>query len=120
MLVPSRTDTRWFHNWVYGKAELRFVKGRLHFNDSKDSAPFPSLVAVYRGPGKATNEMGSWYRELLNKINTDVEDVTVGEWTSAEGILRVRIDEGERAKRQLKELKDALGAAFERLDGEGK
>lgn len=52
MLVPSRTDTRWFHDWVYGKAELRFIKGRLHFNDSKDSAPFPSLVAVYRGTGK--------------------------------------------------------------------
>lgn len=49
MLIPSRTDTRWFHEWVYGKAELRFVKGRLHFNDSKGSAPFPSLVVVYRG-----------------------------------------------------------------------
>lgn len=49
MLIPSRTDTRWFHEWVYGKAELRFVKGRLRFNDSKGSAPFPSLVVVYRG-----------------------------------------------------------------------
>ena len=49
MLIPSRTDTRWFHEWVYGKAELRFVKGRLRFNDSKHSAPFPSLVVVYRG-----------------------------------------------------------------------
>ena len=49
MLIPSRTDTRWFHEWVYGKAELRFVKGRLRFNDSKSSAPFPSLVVVYRG-----------------------------------------------------------------------
>lgn len=53
MLIPSRTDTRWFHEWVYGKAELRFVKGRLRFNDSKGSAPFPSLVVVYRG---ATHE----------------------------------------------------------------
>jgi len=53
MLIPSRTDTRWFHEWVYGKAELRFVKGRLCFNDSKGSAPFPSLVVVYRG---ATHE----------------------------------------------------------------
>lgn len=53
MLIPSRTDTRWFHEWVYGKAELRFVKGRLRFNDSKGSAPFPPLVVVYRG---ATHE----------------------------------------------------------------
>lgn len=47
-LVHSRTDTRWFHNWVYGKAELRFVKGRLKFQGNKNSAPFPSLVAIYR------------------------------------------------------------------------
>ena len=48
LLVPSRTDTKWFHEWVYGKAELRFIKGRLHFNENKEGAPFPSLIAVYR------------------------------------------------------------------------
>lgn len=48
LLAHSRTDTRWFHDWVYGKAELRFVRGRLKFGDGKQSAPFPSLVAVYR------------------------------------------------------------------------
>lgn len=46
-LLPSRTDTRWFHDWVLGKAELRFVKGRLKFGDGKNSAPFGSLVAIY-------------------------------------------------------------------------
>ena len=50
MLAHSRTDTRWFHDWVYGKAELRFVRGRLKFGNSKLSAPFPSLVAIYRPP----------------------------------------------------------------------
>ncbi len=49
LLVHSRTDTRWFHDWVYGKAELRFVKGRLKFGGSKNSAPFPSMVAIFRG-----------------------------------------------------------------------
>jgi phage N-6-adenine-methyltransferase len=49
LLAHSRTDTRWFHDWVYGKAnEIRFVRGRLKFGDGKQSAPFPSLVAVYR------------------------------------------------------------------------
>lgn len=48
LLVPSRTDTRWFHEHVYGKAELRFVRGRLKFGDGKQSAPFPSLIAIYR------------------------------------------------------------------------
>lgn len=52
-LVPARTDTRWFHEYVYGKAdEIRFVKGRLKFGDAKNSAPFPSMVVVYRGVAK--------------------------------------------------------------------
>jgi phage N-6-adenine-methyltransferase len=51
LLAHSRTDTRWFHDWVYGKAaEIRFVRGRLKFGDGNQSAPFPSLVAVYRPP----------------------------------------------------------------------
>lgn len=51
LLAHARTDTRWFHDWVYGKAtEIRFVKGRLKFGGSRNSAPFPSMVAVYRSP----------------------------------------------------------------------
>lgn len=50
LLAHARTDTRWFHHWVYGKAEIRFVRGRLKFGDGKQSAPFPSLLAIYR-PG---------------------------------------------------------------------
>lgn len=48
MLIPSRTDTRYFHEFLYNNpnAELRFVKGRLKFGGSENSAPFPSLVAV--------------------------------------------------------------------------
>lgn len=49
MLIPARTDTRWFHDFVYHKAELRFVKGRLKFGGTKNSAPFPSMVVIYRG-----------------------------------------------------------------------
>lgn len=48
MLLPARTDTRWFHNFIYGKAsEIRFIKGRLKFGDCKNSAPFPSMVVVF-------------------------------------------------------------------------
>lgn len=48
-LVPSRTDTRWWHDNVIDKgAEVRFVRGRLKFGGSKNSAPFPSAVVVYR------------------------------------------------------------------------
>ena len=31
MLIPARTDTKAFHEYIYGKAEIRFLKGRLHF-----------------------------------------------------------------------------------------
>ena len=51
LLAHARTDTRWFHDWVYGKAvEVRFIKGRLRFGDARQSAPFPSLVAVFMPP----------------------------------------------------------------------
>ena len=47
-LLPARTDTMWFHDYIYGRAEMRFVKGRLKFGDSKNSAPFPSMVVIWR------------------------------------------------------------------------
>lgn len=47
MLLPARTDTAWFHDYILGKAEIRFVRGRLKFGESKNSAPFPSMVVVF-------------------------------------------------------------------------
>ena len=46
-LLPARTDTKWFHDYILGKAEIRFIKGRLKFGSSKGSAPFPSMIVVY-------------------------------------------------------------------------
>lgn len=48
MLLPSRTDTKWFHEYIYGKTEIRFIKGRLKFNDGKFNAPFPSMIVIFR------------------------------------------------------------------------
>ena len=48
MLIPARTDTTWFHQYIYGKAKIRFVKGRLKFGDSVNSAPFPSMVVIFK------------------------------------------------------------------------
>ena len=48
MLLPSRTDVRWFHDYILGKAEIRFIKGRLKFGGNKNSAPLPSIVVIYR------------------------------------------------------------------------
>ena len=51
-LVPARTDTRWWHDWVSGKADVVFLRGRLRYTnergDEQSSAPFPSALVVYR------------------------------------------------------------------------
>ena len=63
MLIPARTDTRFFHNYIYNKPgiEIRFLKGRVKFinpvspllrgtkmNGSNNAAPFPSMVIIFR------------------------------------------------------------------------
>ena len=45
-LIPARTDTAWFHDYCQ-KGEVRFLRGRLKFGGSKNSAPFPSMVVTY-------------------------------------------------------------------------
>jgi len=46
-LIPSRTDTQWWHSYVMNAQEIRFLKGRLKCGGSKNSAPFPSAVVVF-------------------------------------------------------------------------
>lgn len=48
LLIPARTDRISFHEYIYGKAEIRFIKGRLKFGDGKNTAPFPSMVVVWQ------------------------------------------------------------------------
>ncbi len=48
MLIPARTDTIYFHEYIYHKAEIRFIKGRLKFGNAKNSAPFPSMVVIFK------------------------------------------------------------------------
>lgn len=48
MLLPARTDTIAFHKYIYGKAEIRFIKGRLKFVGANSSAPFPSMIVIFR------------------------------------------------------------------------
>lgn len=50
-LVPSRTDTKWWHEWVNKASETRFIKGRLTFEGQKNPAPFPSAIVIFHGAG---------------------------------------------------------------------
>ena len=68
LLVPSRTDTKWFQNYVLHRAEIRFIKGRLRFNGSNNNAPFPSALIIYRGP-----------EEKARKHKTNIKQITIGE-----------------------------------------
>lgn len=49
MLIPARTDTTYFHEYIYKKSgvEVRFIRGRVKFGDSKTGAPFPSMIVVF-------------------------------------------------------------------------
>jgi len=48
MLIPSRTDTRYWHDYIMKATEIRFIKGRLKFGGAKNSAPFPSAIIVFK------------------------------------------------------------------------
>lgn len=51
LLLFANTDTKWFHDWIYHKAEVRFIKGRLKFGGGRVNSPKPSMVVVFRKPG---------------------------------------------------------------------
>jgi phage N-6-adenine-methyltransferase len=48
-LLPARTDTKWFHDYIYLNpiAHITFLRGRLKFRGAKNSAPFPSMIVVF-------------------------------------------------------------------------
>lgn len=52
MLIPARTDTSYWHDYIFGKAEIEFLRGRLMFEADGvpgDRAPFPSALVIYKG-----------------------------------------------------------------------
>ena len=51
LLLPARTDTKWFHEFIYKQHKIEFIKGRLKFNDGKQSAPFPSMIVYMLNKG---------------------------------------------------------------------
>lgn len=70
MLIPSRTDTTYFHKYIYKHAkEIRFIKGRLKFGDFRNPdmklapAPFPSMVVVFKNTKS---------KLMIKKIRKDV------------------------------------------------
>ena len=48
MLVPARTDVPHWHEYAMKATEIRFCRGRIHFNDAKTGAPFPSAIVIFK------------------------------------------------------------------------
>ena len=70
MLLPARTDTSYFHEYIYGFAEVRFLRGRLKFTDGAGNAywpaPFPSMVVIYNyNPSKSMANFGRCFTQGL-------------------------------------------------------
>jgi phage N-6-adenine-methyltransferase len=64
-LLPARTDTRWWHEWVAPFAGIEFLKGRVSFVGGSSAAPFPSAVALY-GLGFANR---AWFIDWKEPTN---------------------------------------------------
>lgn len=56
MLIPSRTDTKYFHNFILHRSEIRFVSGRLKFGEGNNNAPFSSMIVIFRGAERNTGD----------------------------------------------------------------
>lgn len=60
-LIPSRTDTRWWHDYCMKATEIRFIKGRLKFDEHANSAPFPSAIVIFKAqPHNKEKAKGLW------------------------------------------------------------
>ena len=68
LLIPARTDTAYWHDWVMRSAEVRFVRGRLRFAGADNSAPFPSAVIVFRPGCDGLPEVSSMERRQKSTV----------------------------------------------------
>ncbi len=81
VLLPARTDVRWFHDLVYGKAEIRFLKGRLTFGGAPAPAPFPSMVVVFREtPEMKVARVKELMRESIDRTDPKLTSHKVRKW----------------------------------------
>ena len=89
LLIPARTDTAYFHDYIYGKAEIRFLRGRLHFEDEDGNrfppAPFPSMQSMLKEQEKQGERLealegrdGEKWRKVMGYIATAIVGVVLG------------------------------------------
>jgi phage N-6-adenine-methyltransferase len=69
-LIPSRTDTKWWHEFVFQATTIYFIRGRLYFSGAKNSAPFPSCVVVFNGKAPRFESTRSPNIGIIRKVKS--------------------------------------------------
>jgi phage N-6-adenine-methyltransferase len=73
LLVPARTDTRWWHKIVsQHSSKVVFIKGRLKFNNGKTNAPFPSCIIIM-SPGSTFDRLSIGLSTLIPTWTMDLQ-----------------------------------------------
>ena len=70
-LLPVRTDTKRWHKYIHGKAEIRFLKGRLRFVGAPASAPFPSCIVIWQKPPIFVNAPGRFTQREFGGMSVE-------------------------------------------------
>lgn len=96
-LVPARTDTRWWHADIAGRADVFLLKGRLAFGDGAAAAPFPSAVVVWGATAEYRMRMKQAFPDAWHVVASG-GDATAGSDHSPPAHLR---SEGERDHRPV-------------------
>lgn len=71
LLIPARTDTKYWHQYVMKAHEIFFIRGRLKFDDGKNPAPFPSAIVVFKGNIKRLVNF-----PIIRSLNADASSIT--------------------------------------------
>ena len=72
-LVPSRTDTRWWHSWVVGRADTWMLKGRLCFGAGDQAAPFASALVVWGSTAEFRRRISSMFPDAWHVARKEAE-----------------------------------------------
>lgn len=73
-LIPSRTDTQWWHDYVMKSSEIRFFRGRLYFDDAVFPAPFPSCIVVFKNHSETMPSLSVCdARKYRNYTNANIQ-----------------------------------------------
>lgn len=76
-LIPARTDTAYWHEYCTKAKEIRFIKGRLKFGGSKNSAPFPSAVVIFKDQEEVQGEFLPKGRYVYSSVQPSKERMTI-------------------------------------------